>query len=106
MSAQDHSNLQGWEAYTPTRLEWLAVDFNSSMRIDGLMESSHFNMTFIPLEKEDTILIYVVHLPGVDNKVIRTSLDYAKASMATRIKMYGWNWVKVRERIEVASLRE
>src|ERR1700720_2987450 len=27
--AQDRSSLQGWRPYTPTRLEWLAVDLNA-----------------------------------------------------------------------------
>ena len=104
MFAQDRSRLQGWKPYTPTRLEWLAVDLNASMRIAGLMESSHFDMSFIPLEQEDTILISAIYLPGADQKAIRTSVDYAKAFIAVRIKMYGWSWVKVKEKIEVGSV--
>jgi hypothetical protein len=102
--AQDRSRLQGWKPYTPTRLEWLAVDLNASLRIAGIMESSHFDMSFIPLEDEDAILIYVVHLPGVDRKAIRTSVDYAKAVIATKVKTLGWSWLKVKEKIVVGAL--
>jgi hypothetical protein len=106
MFAQDRSRLQGLKPYTPTRFEWLAVDLNASLRIAGIMESSHFDMSFTPLENEDAILIHVVHLPGVDREAIRSSVDYAKAYITARIKMYGWSWVKVKEKIEAAALPE
>lgn len=103
MFSQEANKLEGSKPYTPTRLEWLAVEMNANARIAGVMEYSHFDMTFVPIANEDAILIYAVYLPTADRGAVKTSVDAAKSVMATLIKSHGWNWVKVKERIEPAS---
>jgi hypothetical protein len=49
---------EGMKPYTPTRLEWLAVELNATNRTD-LNDLEGYTLSFIALEKENTILIYV-----------------------------------------------
>src|ERR1035441_7635624 len=101
--AQVHTSaLEGSKPYTPTRLEWLAVDLNARMRRDMTAENE-FTMAFVRLEKEDAILIYVDYLPSVDRQRMNQTVDTARKVIAVESKGRGWPWLKVKERIEMVG---
>src|SRR5216683_2173695 len=88
---------EGLKPYTPTRLEWLALDFNARLRID-LSESNGFSMTFVEV-RGDTILIYVNYLPSVDRQMMNTTINSARKVISIDAKSRGWSsWLKVKER--------
>jgi hypothetical protein len=101
-------HLEGSKPYTPTRLEWLAVELNSEMRKEPT-ELSEYLITFAPLPKEDAILIIVRYLPSVDRipesrQRMNLTLDTARKVIAIKAIGRGWSsWLKVKERIELAE---
>jgi tRNA threonylcarbamoyladenosine modification (KEOPS) complex Pcc1 subunit len=100
--------LEGYKPYTPTRLEWLAVELNAQMRRDPT-PLSEYAVMFVPLEKEDAILIYVTYLPSVDKvpesrQRMNLTLDMARKVIAMKSNARGWSsWLKVKERVELAE---
>ena len=96
------SKLEGWKPYTPSRLDWLAVDLNASGRIQ-LTNNNGYLLSYVPIANEDTILIYVKYMRDVNREAMNISIDSARKVIKMKAKSYGWdNWLKVREKIELA----
>ena len=104
--AQDRfPDLEGSKPYTPSRLEWLAVELNANLRVSMSVNNGYL-MSFVPIEKEDTILIYVRYLPNVNREVMNISINGAREVISIKTKQYGWNsWLKVREDIQMEQLK-
>ena len=104
--AQDRSSdLEGAKPYTPSRLEWLAVELNASLRVSMSVNNGYL-MSFAPIKKEDVILIYVRHLPNVNREVMNISINSAREVISIKAKQYGWNsWLKVREDVQMEQLK-
>ena len=103
--AQSHVLPEGAQPYVPTRLEWLALELNSTMRED-FSESSQFSMAFIPNEMENTVVIYVTYIPSVQRIVMNKSIETAKKIIDLESKTRGWSsWLKVQERVEMKDLK-
>lgn len=104
--AQDHlSTLEGWKPYTPSRLQWLALELNAALRV-RLSEESGYSMDFVPIENEDAILIYVRYLPSVNREVMNISINSARDVILIKVESYGWtSWLKVKEDIKLAQPR-
>lgn len=102
--AQDHlSTLEGWKPYTPSRLQWLALELNAALRVPLSVESGYL-MDFVPIENEDAILIYVRYLPSVNREVMNISIDSARNVITIKAEGYGWtSWLKVKEEIKLAQ---
>lgn len=97
------SQLEGSKLYTPTRLEWLAVDLNARMRRDVSAENE-FTMAFVAVESENAILIYVDYLPSVNRQVMNLAVDTARRVISMESKSKGWSsWLKVKERVEMTE---
>ena len=100
-SAQE---LQGDKPYIPSRIEWLAVELNAMYRTDMTSETN-FMLTFMPLLKEDTILIFVTHTEYVDYAAMSIAIDTARKLAREIAKDHGWDsWVKIRENVEMVKL--
>ncbi len=104
--AQDRfSNLEGSKPYTPSRLEWLAVELNANLRISMSVNNGYL-MNFAAIEKEDAVLIYVRYLPKVNREAMNISINSAREVISIKTKQYGWNsWLKVREDIQMEQLK-
>jgi hypothetical protein len=100
---QGRPTLEGNRPYTPTRLEWLAVELNAESRVD-LSESTGYMMQFIPIGSANTIMIYVKYLPSVNREVMNMAIDTARKVIAIETKSRGWSsWLKVTERVEMGK---
>jgi hypothetical protein len=65
---------------------------------------SGYLMMFAPLEKEDTIVIYVKYLPSVNRQAMNMGIEGARVMLSALSKARGWSsWLKVREVIEMAE---
>lgn len=94
---------EGMKDYIPTRLEWLAVELNAMYRTD-MHDLKGYLLFFIPIEKENTILIFVRYTPQTDRKAMNIGIDAARKVIEINAKSRGWNsWLKVKERIELAT---
>ncbi len=102
--AQDlRDKLEGWKPYTPTRLEWLAVDLNATRGVRLTLEEG-FAVRFDPIEKEDCILISVLHFPTVNRKAMNTEIEWSRKIILTTAKRYGWDkWLKIKEDIQMVN---
>lgn len=94
---------EGMKPYTPTRLEWLAVELNASNRTDAYGLEG-YALSFIPLEKENTILIYVLYSEYTNRQAMNIGIKAAHEVIESNLKSRGWDsWIKVRERIEMVD---
>jgi len=97
------NDLQGWHPYTPTRLEWLAVEANSTSSI-SLTENLGFSISFAPIEKEDAILIFVSHSPTVDRAAMNAAIRNSRDLINMIAKQKGWSvWLRIKEHISVIN---
>lgn len=93
------NDLQGGMPYTPTRLEFLAVELNAYARLQTL-DSDHFTLMFSPRATDDTIIIFVRDNQGVDFDNMRNAIKEARGILQTLVGAHGWNdWVRVTEDI-------
>jgi len=98
------SKLEGWKPYTPSRLQWLAVELNADLRVP-LSEATKYLMAFVPIEKEDTILIQVRYIPSVNREVMNMALSTAREVISIKVKGYGWDlWLRVKEDVQMTKL--
>lgn len=88
----------GFEGYTPSRLEWLALMLNSHLQyIDiPLVENTKINRVYIPKNDGKTIKLIVSYPKDVNSElleeVISNMVEYTKGVA----KIYKWDsWVKV-----------
>ncbi len=96
------SKLEGGRPYAPSRLEWLAVELNASLNIR--LSKAGYSIDFIPVEKENAIMIYVTYLSNVDRELMNMDIDSVRDIIAIKAKVYGWSsWLKVKERIRLAK---
>ncbi len=95
----------GAQPYTPSRLEWLALELNAEQRIE-LSEESGFAMTFVPVENENAILIFVRYLENVNREIMNTNIDTARKVISMKAKSHGWDsWLKVKEDVQMSKPR-
>jgi hypothetical protein len=97
---------EGMKDYIPSRLEWLAVELNANYRID-MYDLEGYLLSFIPLEKENTILIFVRYTRQTNREVMNIGIDTARKVIEMNAKSRGWNsWLKVKEKIELADTKK
>ena len=97
------SELEGGKPYTPSRLEWLAVELQAYYRVDPKLDLG-FSIDFFPSENEDAILIYVIYFPNVNRQLMNMSINSARKRISMIVKSRGWSsWLKVKEQVEMAK---
>jgi hypothetical protein len=82
---------QGSSSYTPTKLEWLALQSNIEQGSDGEIQT-----IFRPHPTEsNTLQAEVVHTSQTQPRLVKAHMALAKQT-ATRIgQRYGWDWVEI-----------
>ncbi|MCZ6704166.1 MAG: hypothetical protein O6940_14145 [Ignavibacteria bacterium] len=101
-SQPQSSNLQGWEPYTPTKIDWLSVVLNASNRIDWGYNFG-YSLDFI-VQERNTILIYVRYRPNVDRELMNNTIETSRRVIKITAKSYGWDkWIKVREDVKMTK---
>jgi len=89
--AAPHPTEPGMVPYTPTRLEWLAVELEASYH--STMENKNdYAISFVP-KQPNTILVYVQYLN--DAPKIQTAIDTGKILVNRTASHHGWSWVKI-----------
>ena len=98
--AQDERSRPGLAAYTPSRIEWLALAVNSIAhhRVNG---DNPYTLDVIQADHE-TLLIHVRYYSTVNREAMNLDIDSTRTVIRIAAKSYGWDkWVKVREHIEM-----
>jgi len=93
---------EGAKPYTPTRLEWIAMEMEAGSRID--LERDEFMMDFVDLADQDAILIYVRYHPDVNREYMNLSIENAKHLIGLKAKQRGWDsWLTVKEDVKMVD---
>lgn len=92
---------EGMQPFVPTRLEWVALEFNATSRVD-LSPDSGYLMYFRDDSARDTIVIYIRYLPRVNREIMNRSIEAAKKGISSLAEARGWSsWLKIREDVEM-----
>jgi hypothetical protein len=93
----ESSVTEGSILYTPTKLEWLAMDLNMRYRKD-LLDSKGFSIHFRSSTLKDTVIIAVTYIDSVDRRLMKKEILKARDRIKMTSKEYGWDaWVKISE---------
>jgi hypothetical protein len=89
---------EGDKPYTPTRLEWLAVEaehLTESMPRD--FDDTMMARAFMPLAGKNTIHLIVTCRKGTQRAAVDEVLEDMRGSVNNIAKMRGWDgWVKIK----------
>jgi hypothetical protein len=106
VQAQQRTVNEGSKPYTPTRLEWLALEMESGSRVE-LSEASGYEMDFVSPRGSNTILIVVGYLPSVNREVMNISIASARKLIEMESTARGWSpWLKIEERVELMKTKD
>ena len=102
-SAQNRQLPEGARPYSPTRLQWLALNMEAQMGQNFSMGEG-YSMDFVGLAAENTILLYVRYLPSVNREIMNGSIENAKNVISIAAKGEGWSsWLKIREDVKMVD---
>jgi len=84
----------GMMPYTPTRLEWLAVDLEASYHQD-FGRDSNYSLHYLP-KPPNTVLIYVHYTNETGAGALDTAIEAAKQQVNQDASSHGWSsWMKI-----------
>ena len=102
---QETPNRPGLTPYTPTKIEWLALDVRSQLQ-QNVSADSLFSLSVVHVDHE-TLLIVVRYPLTVNREMMSSAVDAARRVIMTTAKSYGWeNWVKIREQVEMSPSKK
>lgn len=84
----------GMTSYTPTRLEWLALDLEASYHED-FGPDNNYSLHYLP-KPPNTVLIFVHYKNETSAENVNHAIDSAKEVVYQDASSHGWrSWVKV-----------
>src|SRR5215467_15127971 len=84
----------GMTPYTPTRLEWLALDLEASYHED-FGPNSNYSLHYLP-KPPNTVLIFVHYKSEASAETVNHAIDSAKEVVYQDAASHGWrSWVKI-----------
>src|SRR6516164_4915680 len=84
----------GMTPYTPTRLEWLALDLEASYHQD-FGRDSDYSLHYLP-KPPNTILVFVHYKSETSAEAVDKAIDTAKQLVNQDASAHRWSsWVKV-----------
>ena len=90
-------DLQGFEKYTPSRLEWLVVMLNSMvhyLNVDLVEEGAVYAYTLG--RDKNTITMHIKYFADMPSEFVKKFEDNGKDLAFTIAKAYNWNtWINI-----------
>ncbi len=91
----------GFEAYTPSRLEWLTTLLNSFVQFTNSRLGSSVNYLYLPQNDGKTIVLYVRHVSDMDEERVTDLGNKGKELALDMARSYKWDsWLNVEIRFE------
>ena len=81
-------DLQGFEKYTPSRLEWLVVMLNSMIQYVTPKESSSVVYAYLLGRDGNTIVMHMKYFSDMPPELVKRSEDIGKSLAITLAKNY------------------
>jgi len=90
----------GIEAYTPTKIQWLAVMVSLVVQHRTTVDQP-YSLDIVQTDDE-TLTIYVRYHPSVNRETMNHDIQTAREVIMIVAKKYGWeSWVKIQENVEM-----
>ena len=96
-------NLQGFEEYTPSRLEWLVVMLNSMAQYVNvsLGKSSVAVYAYLLGRDRNTIVMHMQYFSDLPPELVKELEDKGKKLAITLAKNYKWDsWLEIQTQFE------
>ena len=95
----------GNQPYTPTCLEWLALELNVEYGVGPLLpHPGNFYLSFNGRDKKNTLVIHVARLTNVDENLMNNYLETVKPIIQQRVDELGWSsWLLIDESISITE---
>ena len=86
----------GFEDYTPSRLEWLAIELNSFFPYINLQSNKEIHTVFIPKEDGKTLVLMVRYPEGTASNIIQEYIQNGEECVKKFAEIHKWDsWVKI-----------
>ncbi len=86
----------GFEEYTPSRLEWLAMMLNSFLPYTNIPLTGTLNMIFVPGGDGKTLILRVRYPEDTDSEIVQQYIENGKLSVKEFAAIYKWDsWVQI-----------
>ena len=87
----------GFEGYTPSRLEWLAMELNSFFPyLNIAFNNKEINTIFIPKNDGKTLILIVRYPEGMDSNMIQEYIETGREYAKKFANIHKWDsWVEI-----------
>lgn len=99
LRSAEKEDEEAFKPYTPSRIQWLTVELNSSSRIP--FRPGGFGLQY--LNDGNEVVIRVRHSPNIstfDRKEMNAEINTARKGINIFAKARNWDWVRIREDVE------
>ena len=95
-------DLQGFQEYTPSRLEWLVVMLNSMVQYMNVSpEESSAVYAYILGRDRNTIIMHMKYFADLPSELVKRYEDNGKKLAITIAKNYKWDsWLEIQTQFE------
>ena len=96
-------DLQGFEKYTPSRLEWLVVMLNSMIQYVNVSpkESSSVVYAYLLGRDRNTIVMHMKYFSDLSQELVKGFEDSGKSLAITVAESYKWDsWLEIQTQLE------
>ena len=91
---------QGFEEYTPSRLEWLVVLLNSYTQYIGTMPGEHVSYVYTPGGDGNTIIMQMRHFADLPSEIVKAFENSGKQFALDIAKNYKWDsWINIQTQL-------
>ena len=94
--------LQGFEEYTPSRLEWLVVMLNSMVNyLNVSPEGSSAVYAYVLSRDRNTIVMHMKYFDDLSSELVKRFEENGKNLAITIAKNYKWDsWLEIQTQLE------
>ena len=94
--------VEGFEEYTPSRLEWLVVMLNSMVSyVNVSPKGSSVVYAFILSRDRNTIVMHMKYFSDLPQEIVKGYEDNGKNLAITIAKNYKWDsWLEIQTQLE------
>lgn len=92
---------QGFEEYTPSRLEWLIVMLNSMIQYANAVPGNDVEYVYTLGGDGNTIVMRMRHFDDMSPEYLKTLEDTGKNFAFTLAKTYNWDsWINIQTQLD------
>lgn len=96
LRAQSSKSRPGDEPYTPTKLQWVALDLQAQNGNSNWSSETPVMINYLDAGDGTTILCLLQYTPEVPAQVVKINRDAARKVFDTYVAAVGWSWLRIR----------